>query len=54
MPYIHCCVLLILKTMENVIKRATELKIKSKDFGIKTDTLASAKAYLKIFHNIKL
>ena len=40
--------------MENIIKRATELKIKSKDFGIKTDTLASAKAYLKIFHNIKL
>lgn len=39
--------------MENIIKRATELKIKSEDFGIKTDTLASAKAYLKVFHSIK-
>lgn len=39
--------------MECIIKKATELKIKSKDFGIKTDTLSAAKAYLRIFHNIK-
>lgn len=38
----------------DLIKTATELKIKSKNFGIKTNTISSAKAYLKIFHNYKL
>jgi hypothetical protein len=39
--------------LNDIIKKATELKLKSKDLGIKTNTIYSAKAYLKIFHNIK-
>ncbi len=41
------------KISKKIIKLARFKKLESKDFGIYTDTLESAKAYLYIFHNIK-